>query len=336
MVTFRSTALLLRSRWQSPAHRGELPRRTDHLLRAIPRSPEGSRKEISTPAAACAQGVFAFHTREFSVLGVSSTEQGSPSTGMLRRPQVSVFTCGFASAASGSSPRRPRGGLRGHSGVSPAPSLMCRDPGRGEALAHDQSRITHEEVRRLHRRRRRLVHRPPGPCDRLPRPQRRRQVHHHARHGRAHPAHVRRRHRSPVAASADLPNPGLEVGVLLDASAQHAGRTGREILTIAQRTMGLPKLRVEEMLDRVSLTEAEAEPPGAQLLARHAPAARHRHRAHRRPGGADPRRAGQRPRPGGHPLDARPAPGRTPTRAAPCCCPRTCCTRSRSSPTTSS
>src|SRR4051794_34059348 len=47
----------------------------------------------------------------------------------------------------------------------------------------------------------------------------------------------------------DLPNPGLEVGVLLDASAQHAGRTGREILNIAQRTMGLPKSRVEEMLD---------------------------------------------------------------------------------------
>jgi ABC-2 type transport system ATP-binding protein len=57
---------------------------------------------------------------------------------------------------------------------------------------------------------------------------------------------------------ADLPNPGLEVGVLLDASAQHAGRTGREILTLAQRTMGLPKFRVEEMLDRVSLTESEA------------------------------------------------------------------------------
>src|ERR671910_3756324 len=36
---------------------------------------------------------------------------------------------------------------------------------------------------------------------------------------------------------ADLPNPGLEVGVLLDASAQHAGRTGREILTVAQRMM---------------------------------------------------------------------------------------------------
>jgi ABC-2 type transport system ATP-binding protein len=58
---------------------------------------------------------------------------------------------------------------------------------------------------------------------------------------------------------ADLPNPGLEVGVLLDASAQHAGRTGREILTIAQRTMGLPSARVDQMLHRVSLTGAEAD-----------------------------------------------------------------------------
>ncbi len=55
-----------------------------------------------------------------------------------------------------------------------------------------------------------------------------------------------------------IPNPGLEVGVLLDASAQHAGRTGREILTIAQRFMGLPKHRVEDMLDLVSLSPQEA------------------------------------------------------------------------------
>jgi ABC-2 type transport system ATP-binding protein len=58
---------------------------------------------------------------------------------------------------------------------------------------------------------------------------------------------------------ADLPNPGREVGVLLDASAQHAGRTGREILTIAQRTMGLPKSRVDEMIAQVSLTPSEAD-----------------------------------------------------------------------------
>ena len=56
----------------------------------------------------------------------------------------------------------------------------------------------------------------------------------------------------------DLPNPGLEVGVLLDASAQHAGRTGREILTVAQMYMGLPRSRVEEMLEVVSLTQTEA------------------------------------------------------------------------------
>jgi ABC-2 type transport system ATP-binding protein len=56
----------------------------------------------------------------------------------------------------------------------------------------------------------------------------------------------------------DLPNPGREVGVLLDASAQHAGRTGREILTLAQQFMGLPRTRVEEMLEVVSLTPAEA------------------------------------------------------------------------------
>jgi len=58
---------------------------------------------------------------------------------------------------------------------------------------------------------------------------------------------------------ADLPNPGREVGVMLDASAQHAGRTGREILTIAQQIMDVPADRVLRMLELVSLTEAEAE-----------------------------------------------------------------------------
>jgi ABC-2 type transport system ATP-binding protein len=57
---------------------------------------------------------------------------------------------------------------------------------------------------------------------------------------------------------ADLPNPGREIGVLLDASAQHAGRTGREILTLSQRTMRVSRTRVDEMLDLVSLTDEEA------------------------------------------------------------------------------
>ncbi|UIJ34851.1 ATP-binding cassette domain-containing protein [Allobranchiibius sp. GilTou73] len=57
---------------------------------------------------------------------------------------------------------------------------------------------------------------------------------------------------------AALPNPGRHVGVLLDASAQHAGRTGREVLTLGAVTMGLARTRVEELLDLVGLTEAEA------------------------------------------------------------------------------
>lgn len=57
----------------------------------------------------------------------------------------------------------------------------------------------------------------------------------------------------------DIPNPGRHVGVLLDASAQHAGRTGREILELGARTMGLPATRIDEMLELVSLTPAEAK-----------------------------------------------------------------------------
>ena len=56
----------------------------------------------------------------------------------------------------------------------------------------------------------------------------------------------------------DIPNPGRHVGVLLDASAQHNGRTGREILRLGARTMGLPRARADEMLALVSLSEEEA------------------------------------------------------------------------------
>lgn len=50
-----------------------------------------------------------------------------------------------------------------------------------------------------------------------------------------------------------LGNPGRHVGVLLDASAQHAGRTGRETLALAALTMGLDTARVPAMLARVGL-----------------------------------------------------------------------------------
>ncbi|MBR7744841.1 ATP-binding cassette domain-containing protein [Phycicoccus sp. BSK3Z-2] len=55
-----------------------------------------------------------------------------------------------------------------------------------------------------------------------------------------------------------LPNPGRHVGMLLDASAQHAGRTGREVLTLGAILTGVDRRRVEETLDLVGLTEKEA------------------------------------------------------------------------------
>jgi ABC-2 type transport system ATP-binding protein len=58
---------------------------------------------------------------------------------------------------------------------------------------------------------------------------------------------------------ADIPNPGTQVGVLLDAAAQHAGRTGREVLALGAATMGLPSSRVDDMLNLVSLTPTEAK-----------------------------------------------------------------------------
>ncbi len=58
---------------------------------------------------------------------------------------------------------------------------------------------------------------------------------------------------------AGLANPGRRVGVLLDASAQHAGRTGREVLNLGAMVMGLPDARVTEMLTLVGLNDQEAE-----------------------------------------------------------------------------
>jgi ABC-2 type transport system ATP-binding protein len=51
----------------------------------------------------------------------------------------------------------------------------------------------------------------------------------------------------------DLPNAGREVGVLLDAGAQHAGRTGREVLTLSALVLGVGPERVEEVLVQVGL-----------------------------------------------------------------------------------
>lgn len=54
-----------------------------------------------------------------------------------------------------------------------------------------------------------------------------------------------------------LENPGRHVGVLLDAAAQHNGRTGRESLALSAQLMDLPPRRVDDVLERVGLTPRE-------------------------------------------------------------------------------
>jgi ABC-2 type transport system ATP-binding protein len=51
----------------------------------------------------------------------------------------------------------------------------------------------------------------------------------------------------------DIPNPGCRVGVLLDASAQHSGRRGAEVLATSAQLIGVDAGRVEEMLTLVGL-----------------------------------------------------------------------------------
>jgi len=58
---------------------------------------------------------------------------------------------------------------------------------------------------------------------------------------------------------ARLHNPGRHVGVLLDASAQHPGRTGREVLRLDAILMGLPRRRVDAMLELVGLSGKEGD-----------------------------------------------------------------------------
>jgi ABC-2 type transport system ATP-binding protein len=67
--------------------------------------------------------------------------------------------------------------------------------------------------------------------------------------------------RSPVLGRPyrELANPGRRVGVLLDAAAQHPGRTGREALTVSALIMGVESRRVGELLDRVGLDAAAAK-----------------------------------------------------------------------------
>jgi ABC-2 type transport system ATP-binding protein len=64
----------------------------------------------------------------------------------------------------------------------------------------------------------------------------------------------------------DLRNPGRLVGSMLDAAAQHPGRTGRETLALAASATRVPSSRIDEMLERVDLTDAARRRVGQYSL----------------------------------------------------------------------
>ncbi|MFC9976475.1 ABC transporter ATP-binding protein [Spirillospora sp. NPDC127200] len=57
---------------------------------------------------------------------------------------------------------------------------------------------------------------------------------------------------------ARIANPGRHVGVLLDAAAQHPGRTGREVLALTAQTIGVDRRRVGELMEAVGLSAKAA------------------------------------------------------------------------------
>jgi ABC-2 type transport system ATP-binding protein len=65
---------------------------------------------------------------------------------------------------------------------------------------------------------------------------------------------------------ADLPAPRRTVGAVLEATGFHPGRRGRDHLRILAHVSGLPRARVDEVLDQVELTAAADRRVGGYSL----------------------------------------------------------------------
>jgi ABC-2 type transport system ATP-binding protein len=63
---------------------------------------------------------------------------------------------------------------------------------------------------------------------------------------------------------AEIPNPGRHVGVLIDASAAHDGRRGRETLAVSAELLGVAETRVDQMLELVDLDSGASRKRVAQ------------------------------------------------------------------------
>ena len=83
---------------------------------------------------------------------------------------------------------------------------------------------------------------------------------------------------------------------MLEDASFHPGAAGATTCASSPPPAATPRSRVDEVLEHGRASPTRGEPAGEGLLDGHAPAARDRRGAARRPRGADPRRAGQRAR----------------------------------------
>ena len=213
----------------------------------------------------------------------------------------------------------------------PAPDAPDR---RARGWSHDHSREPHQALRRLHRRRRHLLQVRPGSVVGFLGPN---------GAGKSTAMRMMTGLTPPTSGRAtilgqpyrDLPNPGRQVGVMLDASAQHPGRTGREVLRVAamlDRVCQGPRSTRCSSWSASPTTEAGRRVGNYSLGMRQrlGIAARAARRARRSSSSTSPPTASTRRASTG----CAGCCAASPTAAAPCCCPATCCTRCRSSPTT--
>ncbi len=104
---------------------------------------------------------------------------------------------------------------------------------------------------------------------------------------------------------AELASPMHEVGALLDARAVHGGRSAHNHLLCLAQTNDIPRRRVDEVLGIVGLSDVARKRSKGFSLGM-SQRLGDRRRAARRSGDPDVRRAGERARPRGHPVDPHP------------------------------
>ena len=183
--------------------------------------------------------------------------------------------------------------------------LACSRGMEQEGTTHDRSKRVDQTLRRPAGRGRAVVPGQAGPGDRVPGAERGREVDHHAADpGAAHPQPRQCDRQRPA-----LPGPA-------GAAAGGGGAAGRLGGGRGPNRPGPPDVAGPEQPDpaapgwrgaRAGRPGSGRGPPGRGLLARDGPAAGDRRRPPRRPRGADLRRAGQRARHRGDPLDPGPA-----------------------------